>query len=340
MRGPRLEPTKTGEIWFTATQENIYRTTLWATTRLRERHAPSIRCPTSSSCTTCRTGSASSCRAPAAPTSCFAAGERTGQGLHLAGVHDGVRHLARRADRCSSSTAGRRIRASAPGCGRSTAGMPCASRTAIQASSRRTADGWSRPAAVCPARLSSRSCRRPAAASADHAHAGRRTRTHVCRRRHAPLRAHPGGPARGVADERPMASEARRSASRTASGRPRTRPAARFLCLGGAPAAIAARVSDGGRRRPEPFYELPLAARSSTRDGTIRERRSSPSTERPAVPDARQRERRARARSETIPLVRRQATGTLLTAAMSSDATIQAYSIGHYSSRLYLGRGL
>jgi serine/threonine protein kinase len=45
-------------------------------------------------------------------------------------------------------------------------------------------------------------------------------------------------------------------------------------------------------------------------------------------------------RSETLPLPEGVTTGSLLLAAMNASATIQAYSIGHYSSRLYLGRGL
>jgi hypothetical protein len=46
------------------------------------------------------------------------------------------------------------------------------------------------------------------------------------------------------------------------------------------------------------------------------------------------------ARDETIPPLQGSAQETLRTAALSADATIQAYSISHFSSRLYLCRGL
>jgi serine/threonine protein kinase len=45
-------------------------------------------------------------------------------------------------------------------------------------------------------------------------------------------------------------------------------------------------------------------------------------------------------REEVLPLLDGFVTGSLLTAAVRPDASLLAYSVGHYSSRLYLGRGL
>jgi hypothetical protein len=48
----------------------------------------------------------------------------------------------------------------------------------------------------------------------------------------------------------------------------------------------------------------------------------------------------ALAREQTVSPLPGAATETLRTAALSADASIQAYSVSHFSSRLYLCRGL
>jgi hypothetical protein len=111
----------------------------------------------------------------------------------------------------------------------------------------------------------------------------------------------------------------------------------RFICLGDARSTLVLSPMEGGASRK--LYELPAGGAfvyarwngSGTRILAFTEDR------RFLTLDS---ESGSLVRAEVLPLSEGLTTGSLLTAAMNSDATIQAYSIGHYSSRLYLSRGL
>jgi hypothetical protein len=120
---------------------------------------------------------------------------------------------------------------------------------------------------------------------------------------------------------------------------PTADPAAgRFLCLGGTQeSAVLTYPMTGGAGRT--LYEL--AAGDSFRyarwNGSGRQVLAVTRSWRLLTIDS---ESGALAREQTVSPLPGAATETLRTAALSADASIQAYSVSHFSSRLYLCRGL